>query len=155
MSDPAQLLKHPAVTIPVGAAATAAAAAAGVYRACEQAPLLGPWLRRGRSELAHRGEQVIADSIKPAKELVSALATLVVELALDGIDIDKLVREQVDLIGLANEVIDGVDLSAIIRDSTGTVTAEVMADVRTQGERADDYVAGIVDRMLRRNQGLR
>jgi hypothetical protein len=30
------------------------------------------------------------------------------------------------------------------------MTAEVMTDVRTQGERADDVVAGIVDRMLGR-----
>ena len=52
--------------------------------------------------------------------------------------------------GLANEVIDGVDLPAIIRESTSSVTADVMTDVRTQGERADDFVAGLVDRVLGR-----
>jgi hypothetical protein len=35
------------------------------------------------------------------------------------------------------------------------VTAEVMTDVRTQGERADDAVSGFVDRVLGRRQGLR
>jgi hypothetical protein len=37
-------------------------------------------------------------------------------------------------------VIEGVDLPAIIRESTNSMTAEVMTDVRTQGERADDVV---------------
>jgi len=106
-----------------------------------------------------------------------AAITRVVELVLDEIDLTALVRERVDieaiaagvdidaivagvdidaiisridLIGLANQIIDGVDLPAIIRDSTGTVTAEVMTDVRTQTARADDIVAGFVDRMLGR-----
>ncbi len=66
-------------------------------------------------------------------------------------DVDAILA-RVDLIGLANQVIDGVDLPAIIRESTGTVTAEVMTDVRTQGERADDVVSGFVDRVLGRSQ---
>jgi hypothetical protein len=66
-------------------------------------------------------------------------------------DIDAIV-DRIDLIGLANKVIDGVDLPAIIRESTNSVTAEVMTDVRTQGERADDMVAGIVDRVLGRSR---
>jgi hypothetical protein len=49
-------------------------------------------------------------------------------------------------------VIDGVDLPTIIRQSTTSVTAEVMTDVRSQGERADDLVTGIVDRMLGRSR---
>lgn len=32
------------------------------------------------------------------------------------------------------------------------MTAEVMTEVRTQGERADDVVSGIVDRMLGRDR---
>ena len=39
--------------------------------------------------------------------------------------------------------------------STTTVTADVMTDVRSQGERADDAVAGFVDRMLGRRERLR
>ena len=81
-------------------------------------------------------------------------------LVRDRVDIDAIVAEvdidaiiaRIDLIGLAETIIDGVDLPAIIRESTGTVTAEVMTDVRTQTARADDVVSGIVDRMLGRNQ---
>jgi hypothetical protein len=76
---------------------------------------------------------------------VSAVGSQVVELVLD----------QIDLIGLANQIIDGVDLPRIIRESTTGVTAEVMTDVRTQGQRADDPVAGFVDRVLGRNQAPR
>ena len=67
------------------------------------------------------------------------------------IDIDAIIN-RIDLIALADKVIEGVDLPAIIRESTNSMTAEVMTDVRTQGERADDVVAGIVDRMLRRDR---
>jgi hypothetical protein len=52
-------------------------------------------------------------------------------------------------------VIEGVDLPAIIRESTNSMTAEVMLDVRTQGERADDAVAGMVNRMLGRDRDTR
>lgn len=67
------------------------------------------------------------------------------------VDIDAIIA-RIDLIGLADQIIDGVDLPTIIRESTGTVTAEVMTDVRTQTARADDVVSGFVDRMLGRNQ---
>lgn len=68
-----------------------------------------------------------------------------------GIDIDAIIA-RIDLIGLAHEIIDGVDLPRIIRESTNSVTAEVMSDVRSQGARADDAVSGFVDRMLGRTQ---
>jgi hypothetical protein len=67
------------------------------------------------------------------------------------IDIDAIIN-RIDLITLADKVIEGVDLPAIIRESTNSMTAEVMTDVRTQGERADDVVAGIVNRMLGRDR---
>ena len=74
-------------------------------------------------------------------------------------DIDALIRDvdidaviaRIDLVGLAEQVIDGVDLPSIIRESTGSVTAEVMTDVRTQTERADDAVSGFFDRVFGRD----
>jgi hypothetical protein len=70
------------------------------------------------------------------------------------LDIDAVIN-RVDLIALADRVIEGVDLPAIIRESTNSMTAEVMTDVRTRGEHADDVVAGIVDRMLGRDRDNR
>lgn len=115
-------------------------------------PVVGGWLRRARTDLAARGEQVIAAGVEPVKSVVSSIAVQIVDRVLDELDLNELVRERVDLIGLANEVVDGIDLPAIIRQSTESVTTEVMADVRTQGERADDVVSGFVDRLLGRER---
>jgi hypothetical protein len=165
----ADLRKQPAVLVAVGTAATVAGGAVAAYRAVESLPMVGGWLRRGRSELTRRGESAIARSTAPAQALVSDIVRLVLaqldltslireELDIDAVvsdvDIDAIVG-RIDLIGLANRVIDGVDLPAIIRDSTNSVTAEVMTDVRTQGERADDMVSGFVDRMLGRDRDSR
>ncbi len=133
-----------------------------LLKLCEALPVVGDPLRRGRVELT---DQVRA--------LVSTVGSRVVELVLDQIDLTALVLERVDvdaiaagidvdaiivridLIGLANQIIEGVELPRIIRESTTGVTAEVMTDVRTQGQRADDAVAGFVDRVLGRNQAPR
>ncbi len=150
MADASALLKHPAVTVAAGAAATAATGVGQLYLASERLPVVGSLLRRGRTDLSRRGEQLIDQSIEPLRALIATVAAQVVDLVLDEIDLNDLVREHVDLVGLADEVIDGVDLQAIIRQSTATVTADVMSDVRTQGERADDMVSGFVDRLLGR-----
>jgi hypothetical protein len=138
------------VAVAAGAAATAAGAATQLYLASERLPVLGGLLRRGRTDLARRGEQLIDQSIEPVKAIIVSVAVQMVELVLDELDLNNLVRERIDLIGLADEVIDGVDLQAIIRQSTATVSENVMSDVRTQGERADDIVSGFVDRLLGR-----
>jgi hypothetical protein len=150
MADGGQMLKHPAVAVAAGAAATAAGAATQLYLASERLPVLGGLLRRGRTDLARRGEQLIDQSIEPVKAIIVSVAVQMVELVLDELDLNNLVRERIDLIGLADEVIDGVDLQAIIRQSTATVSENVMSDVRTQGEGADDIVSGFVDRLLGR-----
>jgi hypothetical protein len=150
VADGGQMLKHPAVAVAAGAAATAAGAAAQLYLASERLPVLGSLLRRGRTDLARRGEQLIDQSIEPVRAIIVSVAVQMVELVLDELDLNNLVRERIDLIGLADDVIDGVDLQAIIRQSTATVSENVMADVRTQGERADDMVSGFVDRLLGR-----
>jgi hypothetical protein len=116
------------------------------YRTCETLPVVGGLFRRGRAE-------------------AQAVLSLIVTAVLDELDLTAIVRDRlhaeaieaviarIDLVGLTNEVIEEVDLPTIIRDSTSSVTAEVMTDVRTQGERADDAVAGFVDRVLGRRQG--
>ena len=114
------------------------------------------------------GEDVLAQNLEPLRALITVVAVQIVDRVLAELDLTALVRERVDidavvrdvdidaiiaridLVGLADAVIDGVDLPRIIRDSTTSVTADVMTDVRNQGERADDLVSGLVDRMLGR-----
>ncbi len=116
------------------------------------------------------GDPLRATRLEATRIGVAGL-TRIVELVLEQIDLTALVRDNVDidaivtdvdieaiiaridLIGLADQIIDGVDLSTIIRESTGTVTAEVMTDVRSQTARADDMISGFVDRMLGREPG--
>ena len=140
---------NPALLVVAGLAATAVGGAMTVYRGAEQLPVVGNLLRRSQTDMAARGER----AMEPIKALIADVAMQIVELVLDELDINDLVRRRVDLIGLANEVIDGIDLQSVIRESTGTMTAEVMTDVRTQGERADDAVAGFVDRLIGRDRG--
>ncbi len=85
-------------------------------------------------------QALISDIVKVVLAQLDLTTLVREELDIDAVvsdvDIDPIVN-RIDLIGLANRIIVGVDLPAIIRDSTNTVTAEVMTDVRTQGEQAD------------------
>ncbi|RUP33336.1 MAG: hypothetical protein EKK51_06390 [Mycolicibacterium sp.] len=139
---------NPAVLLVAGVAATAVGGAVAVYRGAERLPVVGDLLRRSHTQMVARGERALV----PIKALIADVAAQVVELVLDELDLNELVRRRVDLIGLANEVIDGIDLEAIISRSTDSMTAEVMTDVRTQGERADDAISGFVDRLLGRDR---
>lgn len=150
MTEEDGLLHHPVVSVAAGAAAVVAGGAIGIYRGAKRLPFVGDVLQRGEDELSTRGDQVIAAGTEPVRALIQSIAVQVTELVLDELDITALVRERVDLAGLANQVIDEVDLPAIIRSSTASVTADVMTDVRGQSERADDVVSGFVDRLLGR-----
>jgi hypothetical protein len=164
------LLKSPVVAAAVGTAAMAVDVAGAAYRVAERLPVFGPLMRRSVAGLSERADRWVAESADQFKALVATVAVGLVDLILDEMDLNALVRERldidalaadldveavinrVDLIALADRVIEGVDLPAIIRESTNSMTAEVMTDVRTQGERADDVVAGIVGRMLGRDR---
>ena len=167
------LLKNPVVAAAVGTAAMAVDVAGAAYRVAERVPVFGPLMRRGVTSLSERGDRWVTESADQFKALVATVAVQLVDLVLDELDLNALVRERVDidalaadldieavinrvdLITLADRVIEGVDLPAIIRESTNSMTAEVMTDVRTQGERADDVVSGIVNRMLGRDRDNR
>ncbi|MCL2536365.1 MAG: hypothetical protein FWE39_19565 [Nocardiaceae bacterium] len=68
------------------------------------------------------------------------------------VDVDAVI-ERIDLVGLSNEVIDGVDLPRIIRESTSSMSTEAVRGARTQGMAADDAVAGFVGRLFGREDG--
>jgi hypothetical protein len=66
-----------------------------------------------------------------------------------GLDLNALAA-RIDLIGLAEQVVVGIDLPQLIRDSTGSVASEGVAGMRMQGMEADQALAHFVDRVLRR-----
>lgn len=88
---------------------------------------------------------VIAERV----DLNAAVKHVDLDAVAGGLDIDAILA-RVDLIGLAEEIIEGVDLPDIIRDASTSVTADVMTDVRSTSERADDAVANAIGRLLRR-----
>jgi hypothetical protein len=74
-------------------------------------------------------------------------------IVLNRVDLVKVVDavlDQMDLIALANEIIEGVDLPEIIRDSTGSMASETVKGVRLQGIGADQAVDRAIDRLLLR-----
>jgi hypothetical protein len=76
---------------------------------------------------------------------------VVVEEVVARIDLDAIIA-RIDLTALAEEVIEGIDLPEIIRESTGTVASEVVRGVRMQSIDADEAVARVVDRLFLRRR---
>jgi hypothetical protein len=79
------------------------------------------------------------------------LVPLVVEEVVDRIDLDAIIG-RIDLTRLAEEVIEGIDLPEIIRESTGAMASEAVRGVRMQSIDADEAVARVVDRLFLRRR---
>ena len=111
-------------------------------------------------------EAVVTDRVK-------ALIAILVNAVLDQIDLTDLVITRVDLdrvvlhvdvdavaarldlLGLAEYVVDGIDLPKIVRDSTGSVASEGVRGVRMQSIEADEALAKFVDRLILRRRARR
>lgn len=102
--------------------------------------------------------RVDLDAIIGVLDIGEIVDRVEIDAIIDRVDVDAIVARvdidaiiaRIDLIGLADVVIDGVHLPDIIREASTSVTADVMTDVRGTSERADDAVADLVNRMLRR-----
>jgi hypothetical protein len=116
---------------------------------------------RGVDEVVSR---VDVDAIAARLDLDAVAARLDLDAVLDRLDLTETVLRrvdlrvvvdavlaQVDLIALAEQVIDGVDLPEIIRESTGTMASDTVRGVRMQGIEADQAVGRAMDRLLLRH----
>lgn len=83
-------------------------------------------------------------------DLDAVAARLDADLVVARVDLDAIVR-RIDLVAIAQSVIDAIDLPEIVRESTGALSSDAVRSVRAEGRRADDRVAGLVDRLLRRS----
>ncbi|SEL57819.1 hypothetical protein [Rhodococcus maanshanensis] len=92
------------------------------------------------------------DGIVDSVDLDRQIERVDLDEAARRIDIDAIIA-RVDLVGLADEIIEGVDLPDIIRESTGSLSSEAVRGVRSQGMQADDAVAGFVGRLFGRGPG--
>ena len=115
---------------------------------------------RGVDALARLGGQERASARRDLDRMVTALVPVVVEEVVARIDLDAIAQQididaiipRIDLVELAEEVIEGIDLPEIIRESTGTVASEVVRGVRMQSIGADEAVARVVDRLFQRRR---
>lgn len=80
-------------------------------------------------------------------------ATIDVDAVVARVDMDAILA-RIDILGIAREVVDGIDLPEIIRHSTGVLTSDSVRTVRSEARSADDVVAGVVDRLLRRTRAV-
>lgn len=67
------------------------------------------------------------------------------------LDLDAVIA-RVDLPHLVEEVLDEIDLADLIRESTGTLTADAVDEVRYVSVSADQMIARAVDRFIRRHR---
>jgi hypothetical protein len=104
-------------------------------------------------DLTRLVEHVLAElDLTPVVESVVRQMDLeeIVGTALEQLDLTQLILERVDLV----KIVDGVDLTEIIRDSTESMALETVHDVRLQGIEADRAVSRLVARLLRRREQL-
>lgn len=116
------------------------------------------------AQVAARGAHAIADPVLDAVVPRATDAILdridLTTLVLERVDINRLVAaadieaviDRVPIVPIANYVIDEIDLPQIIRASTGGVAVDAVNAVRVQTFGADQWVAGIVDAIVRRRQ---
>jgi hypothetical protein len=98
--------------------------------------------------------QVDIDAIARRIDVDAIVGKLDIDAIVDRVDIDAIVR-RLDLVSLAEEIVNGIDLPEIIRESTGSMASEVVRDVRMQSIDADVAIARIVDRLIRRRRARR
>jgi hypothetical protein len=102
-------------------------------------------------------DRVDLDAVAQRLDLDAVLSRLdLTAIVLERVDLDAVIQAvlaRLDLVGLAEEVIEGVDLPEIIRESTGSMASDTVQGVRMQAIGADEAVGRAVDRFLLRRNG--
>jgi hypothetical protein len=101
------------------------------------------WLTRA----ARRGVEYRSEVLSEVQDVLDRLIPAVVSELLHHVDLNQLVKQNVDVVTLAEEVIAEIDLPAIIRDSTGAVASDTLLGVRMQSISADAAIGRAMDRL--------
>ena len=92
-------------------------------------------------------ERIDIDAIAARMDLNDLASRIDPDPLVARANIDAVIA-RVDLLALAREIIDGIDLPGIIRQSTGALSSDAVKGVRSQSRSADDAVAGFVGRLF-------
>ena len=119
-----------------------------------------------REVLTRLDEETLAE-VLVLVDVDAVAARLDVNQVIDRVDLTAVVLERVDLgavvdaalakvdlVGLAEQVIDGVDLPELIRESTGSMASETVRGVRMRGIEADQSITNAMDRLLRHRRAV-
>ncbi len=94
------------------------------------------------------------DAVVDRIDLDAVAAKLDVDAVVARADLDAVI-DRIDVIGIVEEVLDVIDLPAIIRDSTGSMASETVRGARMTSITADDALSRAVDRALFRRRKAR
>jgi hypothetical protein len=103
------------------------------------------------------------DAIVKRVDLDAAVAGVDLDSAVAGVDIDAIagrldldaVINRIDLVAMVEEVIDAIDLPAIIRDSSGSMASETIRGARMTGISADEAISRSLENHLFRRRRKR
>src|SRR3954471_707065 len=122
--------------------------------------VLAATIGKARDELAAGGRRVDAMTRRVLPAVVGAVVERVdlTDVVAQHVDLNRIVATvdldailaRVDLVGLAEHVVQGIDLPEMIRESTGSMGSEAVRGVRIQGIEADQAVNRLVDRLMLR-----
>ena len=98
--------------------------------------------------------EVDIDAIAKRIDVAAIVERIDIDTIVNRVDVDAIVR-RLDLVGLAEEVVNGIDLPEIIRQSTGAMASDVVRDARMESIDADVAIARLVDRVIRRRRARR
>src|SRR5215203_583951 len=95
--------------------------------------------------------QVDIDAIARQVDVDAIVERIDIDAIVSRVNADAILR-RLDLVAIAEEVVNGIDLPEIIRESTGSMASDVVRDARMQTIEVDVAIARIVDRVIRRRR---
>jgi hypothetical protein len=105
-----------------------------------------------RVELDTIADGLDIDRIMDRLDLTGIVLTRVdLDRVAAGLDVDAVI-DRVDIIAIAEDVVDGIDLPRIIRESTGSVASESLREVRARSIEADQALGHFMDRFRPRRR---
>ena len=104
-----------------------------------------------RADLDAAVSRVDIEAVISRIDLDAIAAKLDVDAVIERADLDAVIA-RIDLIAIVDEVLEEIDLPAIIRDSTGSMASETVRGVRMTGISADEAISRAVDRALFRRR---
>lgn len=111
-----------------------------------------------RIDVAAVVERVPLADIVGALDIDALLEQVDLNELMAHIDVDAIVQRvdmpailaRVDMVGIVSEVLDEIDIGAIVRESTGSITGDAVDGARVTAMRIDTFVAKVTDRVLLR-----